>query len=134
MLVLANSGLAQLVSPVVCHADLLGNVFVTEERLSGIIDWGCAIGGEPAYDLALAKILLLITFKDDVTTQARLFDCFLYSYHRAHNTALRLRIHAYALLYASYIAGFAIISDVDHLVVSSCRANLVSLAQALFPE
>jgi hygromycin-B 4-O-kinase len=35
------------------HADLLNyNVFVAGERISGVIDWGCALYGDYLYDLA----------------------------------------------------------------------------------
>ncbi len=45
--------------PVWLHGDVLeGNLLVRDGRLTGVIDWGCACAGDPAFDYAVAWSLL----------------------------------------------------------------------------
>jgi aminoglycoside phosphotransferase (APT) family kinase protein len=45
--------------PVWFHGDILeGNLLVRDGRLTGVIDWGCACAGDPAFDYAIAWSLL----------------------------------------------------------------------------
>lgn len=45
--------------PIWLHGDILeGNLLVRDRRLAGVIDWGCACAGDPAFDYAIAWSLL----------------------------------------------------------------------------
>jgi aminoglycoside phosphotransferase (APT) family kinase protein len=67
--------------PVWVHGDLLpGNILIDKDRLSGIIDWGCAGVGDPACDAMLAWALpssarrryrSLLSFDDATWARAR---------------------------------------------------------------
>lgn len=98
--------------PVLCHADLgRGNILVDAGRVKAIIDWGDAVGGDPAYDIALLFSSMSIYWRPQKI--GALLPAFLRAYGADGSEGFYRRVIAHRLLYAAHEAAWLVCEDKD---------------------
>jgi aminoglycoside phosphotransferase (APT) family kinase protein len=115
---------SSFVTPRLCHGDLIGNVLVDDDRISGIIDWGMAMGGDPAFDVASVKFMIDSSARSSVERR-EMFEAFLGSYGEADSDFVR-RVVAHELLYAAFLSGLDL-RDEDRALSAAWRKCFESL-------
>lgn len=107
--------------PSMCHGDLLGNVFVDGGRLSGILDWDTAAGGDPAFDLATVQAMVQIALPDQ-HFHARVWEAFCGAYRVDAALCRRIRLYL-PLVYAGFL-GDEPLSNEDRILADKLQLQL----------
>jgi aminoglycoside phosphotransferase (APT) family kinase protein len=107
-----------------CHGDLIGNVLVDGDRVTGIIDWGMAMGCDPAFDVASVKFTIDSSARSSAERR-ELYDAFLSAYGHSDAEFAR-RVFAHELLYAAFLSGLELREE-DRALKNAWQACFVSL-------
>lgn len=110
--------------PVLCHGDLArGNILVEDGRIRALIDWEDAVGGDPAWDIAV-----LFTHMSNYwypERDAGLLSWVLDKYTDGDSSALRQRVEAYRLLFLVTQLAWLSSNDTNaHDYAEACHAIL----------